>query len=262
MEMTMTSVDEQVVESSNATPVVTPPRESSKPGEPPTAQETRQIKERPVTGPDAGFGQLWRKTYRIPFRDSSATAREIIATWKRRFPDFWPPGNDFFAPLRGIQPGEMAVIKVDMPGPAQLTTGVYVLHADDVSFSLLTPKGHMFAGKIDFRAKDSSDGAIVEVEILLRANDPLYEIGLKLGGAKHEDEFWEQTLQRLGAAFGVSAPVSTTIELVDKHRKWANIGNIRYNDGIRSGFRGVTRPMRWGLRRLGLIDAPVRSAHE
>ena len=31
--------------------------------------------------------------------------------WKKRFPEFWPPGNRFYAPLTGIQPGEVALIR-------------------------------------------------------------------------------------------------------------------------------------------------------
>ena len=39
-----------------------------------------------------------------------------------------------------------------MPGGLKLSTGVLVLYADDESFTLMTPQGHMFAGWITFSA--------------------------------------------------------------------------------------------------------------
>ena len=38
----------------------------------------------------------------------------------------------------------------------------------------------------------------------MRPNDPLYEIGFRLGGSKAEDSFWVQTLESLAARFGVN----------------------------------------------------------
>ena len=58
----------------------------------------------------------------------------------------------FFAPLTGIAPGEVAALDLSMPGGLKLSTGVLVLYADDESFTLMTPQGHMFAGWITFSA--------------------------------------------------------------------------------------------------------------
>jgi hypothetical protein len=58
---------------------------------------------------------------------------------------FWPKRNRFFAPLAGIAPGEVAVVDVSMPGRIKLSTGVLVMYADEESFTLMTPQGHMFA---------------------------------------------------------------------------------------------------------------------
>src|SRR4051794_4760818 len=35
---------------------------------------------------------------------AQVSATELITTWKQRFPDFWPDGNRFYAPLTGIEP--------------------------------------------------------------------------------------------------------------------------------------------------------------
>ena len=49
-----------------------------------------------------------------------------------------------------IAPGEVAALDLGMPGGLKLSTGVLVLFADEESFTLMTPQGHMFAGWITF----------------------------------------------------------------------------------------------------------------
>ena len=43
-----------------------------------------------------------------------------------------------------------------LPGGMKLSTGVMVLYADDESFTLMTPQGHMFAGWITFSATSAT----------------------------------------------------------------------------------------------------------
>ena len=38
------------------------------------------------------------------------------------------------------------MLDLGMPGGMKLSTGVLVMYADDESFTLMTPQGHMFAG--------------------------------------------------------------------------------------------------------------------
>ncbi len=45
---------------------------------------------RRVVGAIQGFGQLWRKTYRIRLHGAAVTPAEVIAVWKERFSSFWP----------------------------------------------------------------------------------------------------------------------------------------------------------------------------
>ena len=85
----------------------------------------------------------------------------------------------------------------------KLSTGVFVLYADAESFTLMTPQGHMFAGWITFSAEregGQADGeTIVQVLVLMRANDPLYEVAVTFGGHRKEDKFWVATLTALGS---------------------------------------------------------------
>ena len=94
-----------------------------------------------------------------------------------RLPHFWPKGNRFFAPLAGIAPGEVAVLDLTMPGGLKLSTGVLVLYADEESFTLMTPEGHMFAGWITFSAFDDGGVTAAQAHVLMRASDPLVRDG-------------------------------------------------------------------------------------
>src|SRR5207253_2585560 len=140
------------------------------------------------------------------------TAKEIIKTWKVNFPQFWPTGNRFYGPLTGIAPGEVALLSLSMPGGIRLSTGVLVLYADEVSFTLMTPQGHIFAGWITFSAERAQGGdgrrvpearpTVVQAQVLMRANDPLYELAMAIGGHRKEDQFWIQTMTALAKYLG------------------------------------------------------------
>lgn len=210
-------------------------------GDLPTDAINRNVAGRRVMSPIQGFGKMWQKTYKVSIPASLADPRELIATWKQNFPNFWPSGNRFYGPITGIAPGEVAVINMDMPGKLKLSTGVLVLYADDESFTLMTPQGHMFAGWITFSATLDGDNTLVQAQVLMRANDPLYEVGLTMGGHKKEDSFWIATLTNLAQHFGVKDPsIQTTIVCVDKRRQWGRWSNIRHNSALRSGLPSMT----------------------
>ena len=198
---------------------------------------------RQVVGPLQGFGQLWQKTYQARLSGADATPAQVIRVWKENFPSFWPPGNKFYTPLTGIQPGEVAVLNLAGPGGLSgpggvpmISTGVLVIYADDESFSFMTPQGHMFAAIITFSAYDD-DGAVAQVQALIRANDPLYELAFRLGfGHRMEDEFWRQTLVNLAAHFGVNGQVQQKVTLVDARVQWSQAGNIWHNAAIRTAL--------------------------
>jgi len=205
------------------------------------------------TSPVHGFGRMWQKTYRIRLEGVDVEPAEVIAVWKRDFPTFWPKGNRFFAPLAGIAPGEVAVLDLTMPGGLKLSTGVLVLYADDESFTLMTPEGHMFAGWITFSAFDDGGVTAAQAHVLMRASDPLYEMGMTFGGHRQEDRHWAHTLTSLAAAFGVEGDVTVENVCVDRRRQWGKAGNVWQNAGIRSGMYTAMTPMR-------LVTRPFRRA--
>ena len=206
-----------------------------------------------LAGPQRGFGQLWRKTYCVRLQGSSATPREVIARWKSRFADYWPEGNDFYGSRPRIEKGEVAVINLTSPVGAPIATGIAVVHADAESFSFVTPQGHIFAGIIHFSAyrentPDAPPVTVAQVESTMRAGDPLFEIGARLGLVhRQEDTFWQKTLANLAADFGArGAPVQMQSVLLDRRMRWSAIGNVWHNSAIRTT---LYLPIH-GLRRL------------
>ena len=203
------------------------------------------------TSPIQGFGRMWQKTYRLPLRGVDVTPAQAIEVWKQHFPEFWPKGNSFFAPLAGIAPGEVAALDLSMPGGLKLSTGVLVLYADDESFTLMTPQGHMFAGWITFSAFAEEGVTYAQAQVLMRASDPMYELGMTLGGHGKEDLHWQHTLRSLGEHLGATGEVETTTVCVDRGRQWSRATNIWHNAGIRSGIYMTAAPIR-------LIARPFR----
>ena len=59
----------------------------------------------------------------------------------------------------------------------KLSTGVMVLYADEESFTLMTPQGHMFAGWITFSATRARRRDGRQAQVLMRASDPIFELG-------------------------------------------------------------------------------------
>jgi len=200
---------------------------------------------RRLTGPIKGFGQMWQKTYKVRLPGVTLTPHEIVDAWKKNFGAFWPKVNRFYGSVIGIAPGEVAVLNLAGPGGVTgpggaplISTGVLVIYADDVSFSFMTPQGHIFAAMITFSAHEEDGAPVAQVQVLIRASDPLYELGCWLGVVhKTEDAHWHTTLTNLAAHFGVqNAGVEQKNTLVDPRLQWSEAKNIWHNAAIRTGL--------------------------
>ena len=209
---------------------------------------------RRLTGPVQGFGKMWQKSYRMK-AGSEIAPEQAIATWREHFPEFWPKGNRFAGALTGINPGDVALLDLAIGGGVKLSTGVFVLYADAESFTLMTPQGHMFAGWITFSAEREGlqDGGetVVQALVLMRANDPLYEIAMTFGGHGKEDKFWAATLTALGERLGLPNPVVDTKTIcVDTKRQWRHANNVWHNSMIRSVLQTIAAPVTGLARKL------------
>jgi hypothetical protein len=195
-----------------------------------------------LSGPIQGFGKLWQKTYTVELVDTDWTPEAVIAEWQANYGSFWPEGNRFYAPITGIKPGEVGLI-TGRAGGLTLSTGVLVLYADETSFTFMTPEGHPFAGMITFSSfRSPTDSVVVQVQLLIRAQDPLVEIGMALGGHRKEDRIWQQTLTNLSRHLRAPAEVTTLVVCVDRQRQWDRIGNIRHD----AAFYALLKPFRRG----------------
>jgi len=198
-----------------------------------------------LAGPIQGFGKMWQKTYQVAVPGSLVSPTDLVATWKQRFSEFWPAGNHFYAPLTGIEPGEVALIGMSLPGKMTLSTGVMVLYADEESFTLMTPQGHMFAGWITLSATTRGTDTVAQAQVLMRASDPVFEVALTLGGHRQEDKFWQATMTSLAETMGATgASVDTQVVCVDKRRQWSRWTNVWHSSAIRSTIYTMTTPFR------------------
>lgn len=203
---------------------------------------------RRLVGPLQGFGQLWQKTYRIRLDGVDVTPAQVIRVWKENYARFWPKGARFYA--RSIAPGEVALLNAASLGGVQVSTGIRVIYADEESFSFMNAAGHPAAGMITFSAARAEDGVWAQVQVLIRANDPFYDVMLPFYGHRAEDAMWTHTLRALTAELG-AASAEVTIEriLVDPRRNWSQAKNIWQNAAIRSGIYMSLAPLRW-VRRI------------
>jgi hypothetical protein len=225
-------------------------------GEVPSEAINLNVTGKRVVGPIQGFGKLWQKTYRVELAGVETTPAAVIATWKQAFGSFWPDSGRFYGPLTSIAPGDVALLNLSVGGGVKLSTGILVLYADEESFTFMTPQGHIFAGWITFSAATGENGVTAaQTQVLLRANDPLYELGMPLAIHRQENRFWQQTLASLARHLGVAEPeVTTAVVCVDRRRQWSKAGNVWHNAGVRSTLYALGAPLRALRQLLGGAD--------
>ncbi len=204
-----------------------------------------------IMGPVHGFGQLWQKTYRLQLKGARPAPEVVITAWKANFPKFWPKGNTLSKASGALKPGDVGVVNLSSIGNVpMLATGIYVIYADELSFSFMTPEGHPMAGMITFSVDDDDDCTSAQVQVLLRANDPLYEIGMRTFMSKIEDQFWFQTLRNVAAHFDASGAPTLSAAIVDRRVQWHEWKNVWQNAAIRTAFYILGTPVRWVRGRL------------
>lgn len=202
------------------------------------------VEDRRPVSPLQGFGKMWQKTYHVRLEGSDATPSEVVEAWRQNFPELSGFGErGFRVPSGGLVPGAVALLGG--------LSGVMVLYADEESFTYMTPEGHPFSGWITFSAHPDEDGTTVaQAQLLIRANDPIYELMMPLGLHRFEDMTWQRTLGRVAARFGAQSRVETRIVCVDPKRQWRRYANVRHNALVRSALHILSAPLRWMGGRL------------
>jgi hypothetical protein len=198
---------------------------------------------RQVVGPLQGFGPMWQKTYRVRLSGAEVTPAAVIQVWKAEFPRFQPPQNRMFPAVAGVQPGQIVLMNATMRG-MPVNSGLMVLYADDESFTLMTPEGCPEAGWITCSAYVEDGATVAQVQTIGRSNDPIYEIGFRVVGAREQEKIWIHVLKSLAAHYGVNAQVRLRKTCVDPRIQWAQFGNVWQNATIRSMLYALTAPLR------------------
>lgn len=123
-----------------------------------------------------GVGPLFHRRFRVRIRDSALGAHGLI--------DVITADLDRAAPSEVVsfrkQRGELGALQVGdeyrVRMPAPWDGPVRVIHRDTTSFRFATLAGHLEAGQIEFRAQDTADGVLFEIEVWSRAGDRLADL--------------------------------------------------------------------------------------
>jgi hypothetical protein len=218
--------------------------ETLKVAEVPAGAVNINVEGRRVVGPLQGFGAFWQKTYQVRLRNENLTPTEVVRVWKADLPSFQPPQNKFFPSVAGVAPGEVVLINATLQG-LPVRTGVMVLYADDESFTLMTPQGHPESGWVTFSAFEEDGAVVAQIQSMARANDPVYEIGFRLFGARAQEKIWTHVLSSLSAHFACDQSVSLTKICVDPKVQWRQASNIWHNAAMHSMLYLLAAPARW-----------------
>ncbi len=197
-----------------------------------------------VSNHDDGFGKLWHKRFWIRLPASAVSPETLIETWKEHYSEFWPKGSRLYESPQGLDEGEVAAADIAMIAGTRVGTGIIVTDSRDRAFRFATLQGHTFSGTITFSSKQDGQDTVAQVDVVMRASDPLYEVGMPLGGHQHENKFWKASLVALARYFGVEAGPESTIECIDKRRKWSNASNIVHNAFLHTAAYLAMRPFR------------------
>ena len=218
---------------------------------PPGASNINVDGHQPVS-PMQGFGQLWQKTFRIRLKGVLLSPAEVMDVWKANFQKFQPPENRFYPTLSGIKPGEVLLIEArvppfpGLPSVLPVATGVLVMYADAVAFTVMTPEGHPVSGWNTFSVSEEDGGLFAQIQTLERSSDFFYEFFNRfLGSSGQQDKIWKHVLVSLSDHLGVKGEqVTYSKVLVDPRVQWSQARNIWNNAAIRTVFHLSLSPFR------------------
>ncbi len=108
------------------------------------------------------------------------TPSGLVDVWKKRYTEFWPKGSHLYQPPEGLETGDVAAADLAMIAGTRVATGIIVLNVDDTSFTFATLQGHTFCGTITFSGVEEDGATVARVDVIMRASDPIYEIGMPL----------------------------------------------------------------------------------
>jgi anti-anti-sigma factor len=180
---------------------------------------------RRVIGQLQSFGQMWEKTYWLNIKKPGIRREDVILAMQEHFVDFQPSANSFYPTSKVLAPGEMIFIASRTPGGI-VSTGVMVLYMDDRSSTFITPQGHPEAGWITFSVDEREDSVYVQIQGLVRASDPFFEVAFSIAGSKFQETIRKHVLSSLAKYLGMEENVQMKKYRPSTDLQWSKAGNI------------------------------------
>jgi hypothetical protein len=123
-----------------------------------------------------GYGPMFHRRFRVRITRASLDAERLLARVLRDFKHFVP------SEVVDIRSGEIGAggldvgdeLVVEMPGP--WNGPVRVVHRDATSLRLVTLRGHLEAGQVQFAARAEGDLLVFEIELWARASSRLVHV--------------------------------------------------------------------------------------
>ena len=187
------------------------------------------------SGPSRASGSCGRRPTGCALDGVESTPRRWSRPGGANFPAYWPKGNDFYPSLTGVEPGEVALIKLGGPAGMKSQDGRdgallrrRVLHADDAARATCSPAGSR--SRRTTRRRDSRPDAGADARAGSarrdRPDDGRPRQGEQvLGADTGEPRAQPRRSRRRGARRWCC---------VDRKRQWSRAANVRHSVAIRS----------------------------
>jgi NADH dehydrogenase len=172
----------------------------------PLAEGLRRLVDRqPEQLPQDGVGTLERKRFWADVEGTARTAEEAMRDLAARFDELTPWLMDLDAEPgapRTVAEGVTLTMELPMRGRVQ----VRVIEATPTRITLVTLRGHMLAGYVQFEAEPRDGGFRFEVRTVDRASSALDWIALHPVGGRVQDANWTALVEHVVEACGGTAP--------------------------------------------------------
>jgi anti-anti-sigma regulatory factor len=188
----------------------------------------------------SGFGKMWQKTFWLMIDKPELTPKDVITKLMQNFVVFQIPENFFYPTSKGLSPGALVFIDSKTPGGI-VSTGIYVIYVDDTSFTYITPQGHPEAGWITFSAREQDGKIRLQIQGLVRASDPFYEIAYAIAGQAFQEKIWLNVLTQMAKHLAIDDNGQMVKYKPADYWQWGRVGNIWYNAQLRTLPYNITR---------------------
>lgn len=167
----------------------------------------------PEALPDEGIGRLKQKRFRADIAHSRLTAEALYDRFVQRFGELLPlevsaePGTP-----TSLAPGETLTMSLPVRGHIQVR--VVEMDRSHHRITLVTLDGHPLAGAVRFLFEPRGDRLRFEVQVFDKAATVIDWIVMSTVGAFAQNANWEETVERVVAESGGTAPAGVESEIV------------------------------------------------